>query len=159
LSVGLIVVEGMLVTVALVLAPAVLAGSIAGEKERGVMALLLTSSVTPREIVLGRLAGKLTQVAVVLMAGVPAVIALAAYLGMGAATLAVLAALPAAVAVGGGGIAALASTVSRRGRDALLSVYLLDILFLASPVAGRLGLSSRPVAWLGVLNPFTGIAE
>jgi ABC-type transport system involved in multi-copper enzyme maturation permease subunit len=154
LGYGLVAVEGMLVTVALVLAPAVLAGSIAGEKERGVMALLLTTSVRPREIVLGRLAGKLTQVAMVLMAGLPALVALAAYLSMGAATLAVLMGLPAAVAVGGGGIAVLASTVSRRGRDALLTVYLLDILFLVSPLAGRLGLSSRLVAWLGVLDPF-----
>ena len=156
---GLGIVEGMLVTIALVLGPAVLAGSIAGEKERGVMALLLSTGVSAREIVVGRLAGKLSQVAMIVLAGWPAVVALAALAGMSPGTFAVLLALPASVALGGGGLAVLASTVSRRGRDALLTVYLLDLLFLLSPLGARAGLSSRVVAWLGTLNPFAGLAD
>ncbi len=151
---GLATVEGMLLTVALVLGPAVLAGSIAGEKERGVMALLLTTRVTPREIIFGRLTGKLSQVAMVLLAGVPAVVALASLLGIGPASLAVFLLLPAAVAIGGGGLAVLASTVSRRGRDALLTVYLIDVVFLLSPLGFRAGWTPGAVAWLGALNPF-----
>jgi ABC-type transport system involved in multi-copper enzyme maturation permease subunit len=154
---GLVTVEGMLLTVALVLGPAVLAGSIAGEKERGVMALLLTTRVSPREIILGRLTGKLTQVAMVLLAGVPALVAVTALAGMGPKTLAVLLALPAAVAVGGGGLAVFASTVSRRGRDALLAVYMLDVFFLLSPLAGFLRWSSA--RGLGALNPFVCLFE
>jgi len=80
----------MLVTIALVMGPAVLAGSIAGEKERGVMALLLTTRVTPREIIAGRLTGKLTQVAMALLVGLPAVVALTALAGMRPPTLAAL---------------------------------------------------------------------
>ncbi len=99
---GLATVEGMLLTIALVMGPAVLAGSIAGEKERGVMGLLLTTRVAPREIVLGRLTGKLSQVVMVLLAGVPAVVALASLLGIGPVYLAVSLLLPAAVAFGGG---------------------------------------------------------
>ncbi len=68
----LVVVEGMLVTVALVMGPAVLAGSLAGERERGALALLLTTRVSAREIVIGRLSGKLAQVGMILLAGVPA---------------------------------------------------------------------------------------
>jgi ABC-type transport system involved in multi-copper enzyme maturation permease subunit len=157
-SYGLITLEGMLVTIALVLAPAVLAGSIAGEKERGIMGLLLTTRVSPREIILGRLTGKLTQVAMVVLAGVPAVIALAALLGMRVITLAVLLGLPAAVAVGGGGIAVWASTVSRRGRDALLTVYLLEVLFLLSPLSAMIGWLSGALSGIGVLNPFTELS-
>ena len=131
---GLTTLEGMLLTISLVLGPAVLAGSIAGEKERGVMALLLTTRVAPREIILGRLTGKLTQAAMVMMAGLPAVVALGSLAGLGPVYLAVLLGLPAAVALGGGGLAVLSSTLSRRGRDALLTVYLLDVLFLLSPL-------------------------
>jgi len=155
---GLATVEGMLVTVALVLGPAVLAGSIAGEKERGVMALLLTTRVSPREIILGRLSSKLTQVVMVLLAGVPAVVALASLLGIGPVFLSLFLALPAAVAFGGGGLAALASTVSRRGRDALLTVYLIDVVFLLSPLGVRAGWTPGAVAWLGALNPYLCLA-
>jgi ABC-type transport system involved in multi-copper enzyme maturation permease subunit len=159
LSYGLVAVEGMLVTIALVLAPAVLAGSIAGEKERGIMALLLTTRVSPREIILGRLVGKLSQVAMVMLAGVPAVAVLAALLGVRAGTVAVLLALPAAVAVGSGGMAVLASTLSRRGRDSLLTVYLLEVIFLLAPFAAMVGWRSAPVALVGKFNPFVGISE
>jgi ABC-type transport system involved in multi-copper enzyme maturation permease subunit len=155
---GLATVEGMLVTVALVLGPAVLAGSIAGEKERGVMALLLTTRVAPREIILGRLAGKLSQVAMVLLAGLPAVAALASLLGIGPVHLSLFLALPAAVAFGGGGLAVLASTVSRRGRDALLTVYLIDVVFLLSPLGVRAGWTPAAVDWLGALNPYLCLA-
>src|SRR5262245_60175490 len=52
----------MVLTTAVVMAPAVLAGSLAGERERGVLQLLLATAACPREIVAGRLAGKLSQV-------------------------------------------------------------------------------------------------
>jgi ABC-type transport system involved in multi-copper enzyme maturation permease subunit len=151
---GLATVEGMLVTVALVLGPAVLAGSIAGERERGVMGLLLTTRVSAREIIVGRLTGKMTQVAMVLLAGVPAMVSLYALSGMDWRTFALLLGLPAAVALGGGGLAVLASTVSRRGRDALLTVYLVDVLFLLSPLSGMIGWTAVDLEWFGTLNPF-----
>jgi ABC-type transport system involved in multi-copper enzyme maturation permease subunit len=151
---GLATVEGMLVTIALVLGPAVLAGSIAGERERGVMGLLLTTRVSAREIIVGRLTGKLTQVAMVLLAGVPAMVSFFALSGMDWRTFALLLGLPAAVALGGGGLAVLASTVSRRGRDALLTVYMVDVLFLLSPLSGMIGWTTVDLAWLGTLNPF-----
>src|SRR5207248_1824364 len=113
------IVEGMMLTVALVLGPAVLAGSLAGEKERGVLALLLTTRVSSREIVTGRLAGKLTQVGMILLTGLPAVILLARMADLPAGVILTLLVVPAAVTVGGGGLAAVASALSRRGRDAL----------------------------------------
>ena len=90
----------------------------------------------------------------VLLAGVPAVVALGSLLGIGPVYLAVFLVLPAAVALGGGGLAVLASTVSRRGRDALLTVYLVDVLFLLSPLAVLTGWTPDAAAWLGALNPF-----
>ena len=157
LRVALGVIEVMLLTVALVLGPAVLAGSLAGEKERGVLALLLTTRVRSREVVAGRLAGKLAQVGMILLAGLPALVLVGALAGLGPSTLFVTALLPSAVAVGGGGIAAVASTVSRRGRDALLAVYLVDLFLMLTPLIGGFG-ASPWWDWLGTLNPYSTLA-
>jgi len=157
LRVGLTAVEGMLVTLALVLAPAVLAGSLAGERERGALGLLLTTRVSPREVVSGRMAGKLSQVGMILLAGVPALIALTSLAGVGPGQTLAYLALPAAVGLGGAGIAAVASTLSRRGRDALLSVYLLDLALLLAPLTAGLGLSGFALDAASALNPYQGL--
>ena len=67
----------VLLTITAVQAPAVLAGSLAGERERGILQLLLTTTASPREIVEGRLLGKLSQVGMVIVAGFPIVAFLA----------------------------------------------------------------------------------
>ena len=153
LRLALTIIEGMMVAVALILSPAVLAGSLAGEKERGSIGLLLTTRVSAADIVLGRLAGRLSQVAMIELAALPGLLLIASMAGFGwLATLALLA-LPLGVAFGGGGIALAASAMSRRGRDALLFVYLIDILFLLSPLVATL-----VSPWVGALSPFETIA-
>lgn len=154
---GLLIVEGMMLTVALVLTPAVLAGSLAGEKERGALGLLLTTHVTSREIVAGRLVGKLTQVAMTLLAGVPAVVLLAALAGMNLDVMTTLMVLPTAVAFGGGGIAAAVSAISRRGRDALMSVYFIDLVFLLAPLLAAPGQVTPALSAVAYLNPFMAL--
>jgi ABC-type Na+ efflux pump permease subunit len=151
---GLLAIECVIVGFALLLAPAVLAGSLAGEKERGSLALLLTTRVSPREIVLGRVVGKLTQVAMILLAGLPAQVLLIALTGMNADVAALVLALPVAVSLGAGGLAAGVSAVSRRGRDALLTVYLVVILFMMAPLPRSLGVVVGSLGWLESLNPF-----
>lgn len=150
---GTLVLEVMAIVIALVLAPAVMAGSLAGEKERGSLHLLLTTSATPREIVLGRLAAKMSQVLMILAAGLPALFLLAALDGLAPAVVGTLIALPAGVALGTGGLSAAASVLSRRGRDALMSVYLVILLVLLS----QLALPFLP-GWLGLgrVSPLGG---
>lgn len=157
LRIGVTLVEGMLLTIALVLGPALMAGSLSGEKERGSLALLLTTRVTAREIVSGRLAGKLAQLGMIVLAGVPALIAVAALSGYGAGALFVFLLLPAAVGFGGGGIAAASSTLSRRGRDALLAVYLLDVFLLVAPLSSSIGLPRGAFDWISYFNPYIGL--
>lgn len=159
LRLGLVTVLGMLVSVALIMAPAVLAGSLAGERERGVMALLLTTSIEPREIVVGRFLSKLCQVEMVLLATAPAVVLMASLSGFGPVGLLALLLVPAAVAWGGGGLATWLSVVSRRGRDALLTVYLIVLGFLLAPLAGPAGLPSGAAGLIGSLNPFVCLGE
>ena len=144
----------ILLTIVVVQAPAVLAGSLAGERERGVLQLLLTTAVSPREIVLGRLLGKLSQVGMILLAGVPVLALLAAWNGLSLLQAGTLFLLLGAVGFGGGGLAVGASVVSKKGRDALLSVYILMLLLVLSPMLTAVGLPARVTDWLESFNPY-----
>jgi ABC-type transport system involved in multi-copper enzyme maturation permease subunit len=157
LQAGLVSLEGILITISVVLTPALLAGSLAGEKTRNTLGLLLACLVSPREIVAARLGGRLSVVGIILLATIPAVVLLATFLGQPPAVYGTLLLLPAAIAFGGGGLAIAGSAVSRRGRDALLAVYLLDLLFLLVPVFGWLLPTSIQV-YLDPLSPYHGIA-
>ena len=148
---GVKIIEGMLCVFSMILAPAVLAGTLAGEKERGSMGLLLTTRVSSMDLVLGRLSSRLLQVFMIDLAAVPPLLLMASMAGLGWSTTLSLLALPVALAFGNGGLAIGASAMSKRGRDALLLVYLVNILFLLGPMLGGLG---RGWAWAGWLNPF-----
>jgi ABC-type transport system involved in multi-copper enzyme maturation permease subunit len=153
---GVTAVESMLVTEALLLGQALLAGTLAGDKARSTLGLLLATRVSPREIIAGRLAGRLCVVGVILAAGLPPLVWFAAMRGLGPRALAALVALPAAVSFGGGGMAIALSAVARRGRDALLVVYLFDLLFLLAPLLGS-PFSADLRRWIEPLNPYQGI--
>ncbi len=154
LAIGLGACEGVLVSIALIMAPAVLAGSLAGDKERGSIGLLLTTNVSSLDIVLGRLAGRMSQIGQLLLAGVPGVLLLAWLSGFRVDEQITLLALPVAVALGGSGIALGFSAISRRGRDALLVVYLVDVLLLLS---SQLALVTSP--WVALINPYESIGS
>ena len=70
------------------------------------------------------------------------------------AHLAAMLLLLAAVGFGGGGLAVGASVVSRRGRDAQLTVYILMVLLMMSPLLGWLGLPPEAVDVLEWFNPY-----
>lgn len=159
LRIGLAVVEGMLVTLAIVMAPAVLAGSLAGERERGALAILMTTRVSSWEIVAGRMLGKLSQVGMIMLAGMPALVLLAGLAGLSLPRMSIYLLLPAAIAWGSGGLATAASTISRRGRDALLSVYLVDLFFMLGPLSSRLGLPPGVFDAIAALNPYNSLIE
>ena len=134
----------ILLTIAVVMAPAILAGSLAGERERGVLQHLLVTAASPREIVMGRLVGKLSQVGMVLFAAVPPVMVLAAWNGVDPPNVLTFLLMLGAIVVGGGGLAVGASVLPRRGRDALLGVYLVILaLLLASDRGTTMGLVDR----------------
>lgn len=149
LRTALTIIEGMMVTFAMVMPPAVLAGSLAGEKERGSIGLLLTTRVNAAEIVLGRLAGRLSQIAMIELASLPLLLLIASLSGFGLVSTLTLIGLPMALAFGGSGIALAASAMSRRGRDALLFVYLIMVLILLAPLLSNLGLTEA-----GLVSPF-----
>ncbi len=144
----------VLLTITAVQAPAVLAGSLAGERERGILQILLTTTVSAREIVEGRLLGKLSQVGMIILAGIPIIAFLAPMDGLGARHVLALLLLLAAVGFGSGGLSVGASVVSRRGRDAQLTVYILMVLLMLSPLLSWLGLPQQAVDVLEWFNPY-----
>jgi hypothetical protein len=93
-------------------------------------------------------------VGMILLAGVPFLALLAAWNGLGLLHLATMALLLAAVGLGGGGLAVAASIVSRRGRDALLTVYILMMLLTLSPMLSWLGLPAEVGELLFSFNPY-----
>jgi ABC-type transport system involved in multi-copper enzyme maturation permease subunit len=159
LRAGLSVAAMIVLTIAVVMAPAVLAGSLAGERERGVLLLLLTTEVNSAEVVVGRIAGKLSQVGMVLMAGLPLLALLAGWNGLRIAHLGALLLILVAVVVGGGGMGTCASVFSRRGRDALLGVYLMILLLLLAPLGAYLGLPYELKDWLSTFNPYISMSR
>ncbi len=148
-----------LLTIVVVMAPAVLAGSLAGERERGILQHLLITAVSPREIVWGRLIGKLSQVGMMMLAALPALVILAGLMGLDLARIGTLLLLLTAVLVGGGGMAVGASVMARRGRDALLGVYLVILMLLLAPMAERLAWWAGPIGWLEFSNPYLSLAR
>jgi ABC-type transport system involved in multi-copper enzyme maturation permease subunit len=152
---GLVTVEAMFVTVALLLGQALLAGTLAGEKLRSTSVLLATQA-SSAQIVIGRLAGRLCVVAFVMAAGLPILAWFAALCELGPMVFASLLLLPAAVTFGGGGFALAVSTMARSARDALLMVYLFEILLLLSPLLAG-WFSPEMSQWIKPLNPYQAI--
>jgi len=153
LAFGLLTLEGTQIVLALLMSPALIAGSIAGEKDRGTLTMLLASRLSASNIVLGRLIGCFSQVLLLSAAGLPAIVLLAAVRRAGLSEMLLLAGLPAAIALGAAGLTVAASTLARRGRDALLTVYVVEVLLILAAYFG--GDSRRPgLVWLATLNPF-----
>jgi ABC-type Na+ efflux pump permease subunit len=156
LAFGVVAVESMLVTAALLLGQALLAGTLAGDKTHSALALLLATWASPFEIIAARLLGRLCVLCAFVAAGLPPLVWLSAMCSLGPLELAALVVLPLAVGFGGGGLALAVSIVARRGRDALLVVYLVDLVFLLAPLFST-PLSADLRAWIEPLNPFQGI--
>ncbi len=139
---------GGLLFVGLVMPPALLAGAIAGERERGTLALLLTTKLSAAEILSGRLAGRFSLLLQVYLIAWPLLAFLLWLAGFSLATQACAFAFLCAISLGSSGLALAASSWSRRSRDALLGTYILTLLLVASPIASD---------WLLPINPFAGL--
>jgi ABC-type transport system involved in multi-copper enzyme maturation permease subunit len=118
-------------------APIFAAGAIVDEKRQGTLTYLLLSEMEVRQLLVGKLLGRLAQVILWLMAGLPLFALMAGYGGIEPITIAFLYAgllMPALALVS---LSLLMSVHCRQTRDAVLAVYGLLLL-------GWLG-----VTWLG----------
>jgi ABC-type transport system involved in multi-copper enzyme maturation permease subunit len=124
--------------------PALVAGAITDEKRRGTLQHLLVADIDTRPLLLGKLLGRVTQVAVLALAGLPLYALLAGFGGVGPAAVLAFGALSAVTVLAVASAALLASVWCRQTRDAVLALY-------AAGLAGGLA-----VWWSGgVLDGFS----
>jgi len=123
--------------VLLVLTPAVTAGALAEERERGSMAFLLATDLRDHEVVLGKFAARLLQLLGLLLAGVPVFFLLQLLGGIDPGTVGLCFAGTALTVASAGAVALFASAVSAHTRDALILAYGLVFGYLGLAVVAE----------------------
>ncbi|MBX6315813.1 MAG: ABC transporter permease subunit, partial [Isosphaeraceae bacterium] len=120
--------------VVLVLMPALVAGSIAEDRQRRILQPLLATPLSPAAIVLGKLAARLLLIGLILLAGLPVLVLLnlVGYVEPGA--IAVAYSFIFATTFFLGGLAMLISTVARQAREAVPIAYALVFAWLIYPL-------------------------
>src|SRR5262249_18472537 len=105
----------------LLLTPAFVAGAITDEKSGGTLQHLLTTNLSTWEIVVGKLLGRLAQLGMLALAGLPLMCLIAPFTGFNIISLIALATFTLLVLVAVGSITMLASVWSRQTRDAVVA--------------------------------------
>lgn len=156
----------------LLIAPALTASSLAGERERGLLEGLLLSHLTPAQIVRGKMASALGLIVLLALAGLPVTAVCFLLGGVSPGELAGALAIQLATAISGASIGMAASAVHRRSNAAGGGAIGGVLLWMGATGAAAIGLSifSLP-ARLGVLpglrevlvliefsNPFVAVA-
>lgn len=103
--------------------PALVAGAITDEKRRGTLQHLLLADLNTRALLLGKLLGRVAQVGLLAMVGLPLFALMAGYGGVGPLTVLALGLLVALTVFSVAAAALLASVWCRQTRDAVLALY------------------------------------
>jgi ABC-type transport system involved in multi-copper enzyme maturation permease subunit len=126
--------------------PALVAGAITDEKRRGTLQHLLLADINTRALLLGKLLGRVAQVGMLALVGLPIFALMAGFGGVEPLTLLALGLVVAIAVFSVAAAALLASVWCRQTRDAVLALYAVGIA--AGLVVWRCG---------GVLNGFNPI--
>ena len=118
-----------------VIAPAVVAGAIAGDRERGILDHLFTTTLSSGEIVVGKLAIRLIHLLFVVLAGLPVLAAATIMGGIAPASLAAVFLTTLSTLVTVSAMRLLLSVWSARVRPAVASAYLITFGLLLLPLA------------------------
>jgi ABC-type transport system involved in multi-copper enzyme maturation permease subunit len=129
--------------------PAFVAGAITDEKNRGTLQHMLTAHLTSGEIVLGKLLGRLAQVAALLLVDLPVLCFIGVFGGIHPTLLLAILVGTAAPMFGIGAASLLASVWCRTTRDAVVFLYAFGAVFWLTIV----GLSAALPDILGGLSP------
>jgi ABC-type transport system involved in multi-copper enzyme maturation permease subunit len=151
----------------LALTPALVAGTIADERQRKTLHYLLTSRLSGPEIVLGKLSARLLHLLVCLAVGLPVLSLLTLLGGIDPWLLATVFGATASTAYFLAAVSVLLSVHARRVRDAVFAAYALEALWLISPfVSGWLlgllpawaeGPLSTVVEWFDSTSPMGAV--
>ncbi len=119
--------------VVVLLTPALVGGAIADEKQRKTLHYLLTSELTSAEIVVGKLAARLLQVVVLVALGLPVVSLIGLFGGIDFKVLLLSYGATVTTIFFLSTASILVSTVSRRPREAISLLYILEVCWLVVP--------------------------
>ena len=117
----------------LVVVPAMTAGVIADAYRRKTLRDLLSSGLSAKGIVFGKLAARLVHVAALVGVGIPVVALIGLFGGLDPIIVMSVYAGTASIAFAVGGVSILASTLARRPREAILAAYAIEIGWLILP--------------------------
>jgi ABC-type transport system involved in multi-copper enzyme maturation permease subunit len=137
-------------------APAYLAGAIAEERERRTLELLFTTHLTDREIVLGKLCGRLAHLAGVLLAGLPVLSVLQLWGGVDAAALLAGFVVTVMTLFSVGGICLLCSALARDSLTAVLTSYTVVLCGAAASVVLPGCFIASPLSFMLVVEELLG---
>lgn len=118
----------------LLITPAMIAGVIADERQRKTLHYLMCSRLSGVEIVLGKLAARLLHVGVYLLLGLPIVVMLSFFGGVDPNDVVLFFVCCASTAFFLGAVSVTVSAYSRRPREAVSSVYSLELAWLIGPL-------------------------
>jgi ABC-type transport system involved in multi-copper enzyme maturation permease subunit len=107
--------------------PALVAGAITDEKRRGTLQYLLLCDVGTRSLLLGKLLGRVVQVGVLALVGLPLFALLSGFAGVDPLTLLAVATMVVVTVFAVAAAALLASVWCRQTRDAVLALYAVGV--------------------------------
>jgi ABC-type transport system involved in multi-copper enzyme maturation permease subunit len=110
------------------LIPALMAGAITDEKRKGTLQYLLLTEVGTTDLIVGKMLGRLLQVLLVLLAGLPLFALMAGFAGLAPRTLLFVALSLVLPTFGLSSLTMLASVWFRQTRDAVLALYVAGVL-------------------------------
>lgn len=134
----------------LMVAPAMVAGVIAEEKQRKTLQYLLASRLSSAEIVVGKLAARLLHVWVFLAIGLPITSLLSLFGGVDPAEGVLVFVGTMTTAFFLSALSILVSTLARRPREATSLAYLLEFVWLLGPTFLGLTASAAGPPWTGL---------
>jgi ABC-type transport system involved in multi-copper enzyme maturation permease subunit len=133
----------------LVLTPAYLAGAVAEEKERRTLELLLTTHLNDREIVLGKLFGRLGHLGIFMLTGAPILMLVQLFGGVDFAIVLSSFVVTAMSLLSAGSLSILCSVMARRVITALLTSYAFCFLLFGCLLSlGPIAYVSCPAAFV-----------
>jgi len=139
--------------------PALAAGTIALERERGTIEYLFTSQLTGAEIVLSKLGARLLYVLSLVVVGLPVLAIFRLLGGIAGDQLLIVFLLTVSTMVLVTVVGVTVSIWSQRARDAVIRVYLLFAAVLLIPLFGYRWLAGTWADFLYVLNPLVTLAK
>jgi ABC-type transport system involved in multi-copper enzyme maturation permease subunit len=164
--VEMFILQQLILTV--LITPAFSAGAITDEKTRGTLQYMLTAHLTAGEIIIGKLLGRMAQVGLLILAGLPVLCFVGVFGGLHPAMMIAVFVVTVAPVFALAAASLLASVWCRQTRDAVLSLYAVGagalvafafIQYLATSLSAGVAAGNSPGPFLSLLMGINGVVS